>query len=87
MHGPPPPQIFWGDRPSVLPKSLPKHLSSALSLQTENCSLANPTLIHPFPHAYTSLHFSSPNTIHHSRLAVCLTLCYGLSDSHTLISI
>jgi len=55
-------------------------------LKTQHCSLVNPTLIHPLSH--TSLRVSAPNTIHHSRLTVCLTdsldfetpayrFCYG----------
>src|SRR6218665_2745395 len=37
----------------------------------KHCSLANPILMHRHPH--TSLPVSTPSTIHHSRLTVCLT--------------
>ena len=50
------------------------HLSirSSFSSNWKCCSLANPILIHPLPHA--SLPVSTPNITHHSRLTACLTL-------------
>src|SRR6218665_851212 len=39
-------------------------------------SLANLILIHRHPH--TSLPISTPSTIHHSRLSVCLPACLDL---------
>ena len=49
------------------------HLSTALSLQTENTALLQILswiVIHRLPH--TSLPVSTPSTIYHSRLIVCL---------------
>src|SRR6218665_1624740 len=42
----------------------------------KHCSLVNPILIHRHPHTY--LPVSTPNTIHHSRLTVCLPDSLGL---------
>ena len=57
------------------------YLATALSLKTENhCSLANPIPIHPLP--LTSFPVSTPNTIHHSRLTVCLTPEHVLRKIH-----
>jgi len=48
-------------------------ISTALSLQTENWSLANHIQIHhPLPD--TSLPVSIPNTIHHSHLTVWILI-------------
>src|SRR6218665_853307 len=52
------------------PLPLPS-LHNSFTPNSKHCSLANPILIHRHPH--TSLPVSTPNTIHHSRLTVCLS--------------
>ena len=54
---------------SLKPLPLPS-LHISFTPNWKHCSLANPILIHCFPH--TSLPVSTPSTIHHSRLTVCL---------------
>src|SRR6218665_3846204 len=56
---------------------LSRHSSFTPNLHVKHCSSTNPILIHRL--LPTSLPVSTPNTIHHSRLTVCLSLSVCLN--------
>src|SRR6218665_1242934 len=64
-------EIIYLSHPSNSPRPHPfPSLHSSFTPNLKHCSSTNPILICPL--LPTSLHVSTPNAIHHSRLTVCL---------------